>query len=255
MNFTSRFRSTSSMAPMRRFPSKKPTLQSKFSMKKDASKRLQIPNSHLPTLHLPDMFKQFGFSNFTREQVLEYYDHAKIHNLILPTIYQASYSPAVRRNETLLFPTLRELGISIQAYSPMAGGFLSRTASELTSPAKGGKWDPEMPVGKFYRTLFFKPSYLTFLEEWEKLVDESGVSRVGLAYRWVRYHSVLKGELGDEMIIGASSAKQFEEALIEIEKGPLEGWVVDRIEALWEGVKADAEVDHLRAFRAVFLGN
>jgi len=201
------------------------------------------------------MLKQFGFSNFTREQVLEYYNHAKIHNLVLPTIYQASYSPAVRRNETLLFPTLRELGISIQAYSPMAGGFLSRTASELTSPAKGGKWDPEMPVGKFYRTLFFKPSYLTFLEEWEKLVDQSGVSRVGLAYRWVRYHSVLKGELGDEMIIGASSARQFEETLIEIEKGPLEGWVVDRIEALWEGVKADAEVDHLRAFRAVFLGN
>jgi hypothetical protein len=57
MNFTPRFHSTSSMAPMRRFPSKKPTLQSKLSMKKDASKRLLTPNFHLMTLPLPDMPK------------------------------------------------------------------------------------------------------------------------------------------------------------------------------------------------------
>lgn len=142
--------------------------------------------------------------------------------------------------------------MTIQAYSPMAGGFLSRTSDELIHPTKGGKWDPESFVGRFYRTLFFKPSYLKFLDEWEALAEESGVSKVGLAYRWTRYHSLLRGNLGDEVIVGAGSSTQFEETVIEIEKGPLEDWVVQRIDALWEIVKEHAEVDNLRASRAVF---
>lgn len=142
--------------------------------------------------------------------------------------------------------------MAIQAYSPMAGGFLSRTSDELINPAKGGKWDPDSLVGQFYRFLFFKPSYLKFLEAWGRLVEESGVSRVGLAYRWTMYHSLLKGELGDEIIVGAGSAKQFEETVTEIEKGPLEKWVAQRIDTLWEMVKDEAEVDNLKASRAVF---
>jgi aflatoxin B1 aldehyde reductase len=58
---------------------------------------------------------KFGLSNMTSDQVLEYYNYAKSQNFIFPTIYQASYSPAVRGNEAALFPTLRSLGISIQA--------------------------------------------------------------------------------------------------------------------------------------------
>jgi len=40
----------------------------------------------------------------------------------------------------------------------------------------------------------------------------------------------------------------------EIEKGPLEAWVVERIEGFWEIVREEAEVDNLRAFREVFGG-
>lgn len=92
------------------------------------------------------------------------------------------------------------------------------------------------------------------LTEYGKLSEESGVSRVGLAYRWVRYHSALKGELGDEMIIGANSAKQFRETVEEIDKGPLEQWVVERIDGLWELVKDDAPINNLRAIREVIGG-
>jgi len=208
--------------------------------------------SAIQTLYEEGRFERFGVSNFTREQLLEYYNHAKSHNLVLPTVFQTSYSPAVRTNETLLFPTLRELGISIQAYSPMAAGFLSRLPADLSHPAPGSKYDPSTPQGRFNRVLFGKDSYVTFLEKWGKLVEESGVSRVGLAYRWVRYHSALKGELGDEMLVGTGTSKQFEETVLEIEKGPLEGWVVERIEGLWEIVKGDAEVDNLRAFQEVY---
>jgi aryl-alcohol dehydrogenase-like predicted oxidoreductase len=92
---------------------------------------------------------------------------------------------------------------------------------------------------------------MRMLEEWGKLAEESGVGRVGLAYRWVRYHSMLTGESGDEMIIGASTAVQFRQTVEEIEKGPLEEWVVKRVDELWEMVRDEAEVDNLRAFREV----
>jgi aflatoxin B1 aldehyde reductase len=139
--------------------------------------------------------------------------------------------------------------MSIQAYSPLASGFLSKTPSELEQ-AKG-RWDASTVSGKLHRFVFQKPSYMRMLEEWGKLAEESGVGRVGLAYRWVRYHSMLKGELGDEMIIGASTAEQFRQTVEEIEKGPLEEWVVKRVDELWEMVRDEAEVDNLRAFREV----
>ena len=92
------------------------------------------------------------------------------------------------------------------------------------------------------------------LAEYGKLAKESGVGRVGLAYRWVRHHSALKGKLGDEMIIGASSGRQFRETMEEIEKGPLDDWVVERIDALWEMVQDDAPIDNLKAVREVIGG-
>lgn len=92
------------------------------------------------------------------------------------------------------------------------------------------------------------------LAEWCSLAEESGESKVGLAYRWVRYYSCLREEIGDKMIIGASSVKQLEEALKEIEKGPLESWFAKRVLKMWEGVKGDAEVDILRAYRMIVAG-
>jgi aflatoxin B1 aldehyde reductase len=190
----------------------------------------------------------------TRDQVLEHYNYAKSQGFVLPTVYQASYSPAVRGVETALFPTLRELGISIQAYSPLAAGFLSKTAKQIENGHGTERWDPNSPYGMVNRSLYYKPSYMKMLTEYEKLSEESGVSKIGLAYRWVRYHSALKGELGDAMIVGANSAIQFREAVEDIEKGPLDQWVAERIDGMWQLVKDDAPVNNLKAVREVISG-
>ncbi|KAL3422930.1 aldehyde reductase [Phlyctema vagabunda] len=205
----------------------------------------------IQVLYEEGRFKKFGLSNFSTAQTLEWYNYAKENNLVLPTVFQSQYSLAVRANETLLFPTLRKLGFHIQAYSPLAAGFLSKTPSDFETAQ--GRWDPSTLMGKFHRELFYRPSYLKLLEEFGKLSEQSGVSRVGLAYRWVAYHSVLKQELGDEMILGASSGKQFQQTVEEIEKGPLEHWVAEKIEELWDLVKDDP-VDNVKAFKAVFGG-
>ncbi|KAF7547345.1 hypothetical protein G7Z17_g7793 [Cylindrodendrum hubeiense] len=207
----------------------------------------------IQALYQQGLFTQFGLSNFNEEQVLECYNCAKSKGYILPTVYQSSYSLATRLNETILFPTLRDLGFQIQAYSPMAAGLLAKTP-EYIHEGKGS-WDPSTVMGKMYRDLFYKPSYMEMLEEFGKLSDKSGVSRSGLAYRWVRYHSALKGNLGDEMILGAASAAQLEESLMELEKGPLENWVVERIDELWDIVKEDAPRDNMKSARKFLTDN
>lgn len=204
-------------------------------------------------LYTQGMFEKFGLSNFTKEQVLEYYNYAKSNGYVLPTIYQCSYSIAVRLDETELFPTLRELGISIQAYSPMAGGLLAKTPEYIRQGK--GNWDPNTIFGKLFLDLYDKPSYMNLLREFGSLSETTGVSRAGLAYRWVRYHSALASDLGDEMILGSVTAEQLEQALAELENGPLPKWVLERIDELWEGIRDDSPRNNLKSIRKVIQGS
>ncbi len=52
----------------------------------------------------------------------------------------------------------------------------------------------------------------------------------------------------DSLIIGASSVSQLEDMVEELEKGPLEKQVVERIEEMWEGVKDVAPTDNFADF-------
>ena len=167
------------------------------------------------------------------------------------------YSAAARIQEFELFPTLRELGLSIQAYSPLAMGFLAKKAEDFepgTNKLTGGRWDTTTPFGMVQGIMFNKPSMVNLLKAWNEIAAAAGLSKAGMAYRWALYHSALKGELGDELIIGASTSKQFEETVEEIEKGPLNLEIVAKIDALWEPVKADAETSTLRAIGVLVSG-
>lgn len=187
------------------------------------------------------LFERFGLSNFPADEVQKVYDYSKEHGYVLPTVYQGNYSPVARKQETLLFPTLRRLGLAFYAYSPLAGGFLTKTRQQILEGA--GRFS-DQALGGMYRDMYCKPSYLAALEHWEDIAKEQGSSRSDLAYRWVAYHSPLKHEQGDGIIIGASSLQQLEQTLQGIEAGPLSDPVVQRIDELWEGIQHEAPLDN-----------
>ena len=166
---------------------------------------------------------------------------------MLPTIYQSVYSLISRRTERALFPTLRRLGISIQGYSALASGFLVRTPEAIRAGA--GNFSPNTIFGKILHEMYGKPSFLAALDEFGRLAEEAESSRVGLAYRWMVYNSFLDPEKGDAVLVGASSGKQLSETVMEIEKGPLEGWIVGRIEKVWEMVESEAPGNNFETFR------
>ena len=52
-------------------------------------------------------------------------------------------------------------------------------------------------------------------------------------FRWIYHHSILDGQYGDGVILGASSTKQLVENLDISSKGPLDEKVVKVIEDCW----------------------
>ncbi|EXJ76373.1 uncharacterized protein A1O5_00881 [Cladophialophora psammophila CBS 110553] len=186
------------------------------------------------------LFKRFGLSNYPTEEVVKIFDHCKAQGYVLPTVFQGNYAPVARKLETLLLPTLRKLGISFYAYSPLAGGFLTKTKWQITEGA--GRFNTNH-MGGMYHQIYLKESYLNALADWEDIAREQGCSRGELAYRWVAYHGALEAECGDGIIIGASKFEQIEPTLQGLQKGRLKDTVAKRIDQLWGTVKHEAPMD------------
>ncbi|KAL3451714.1 NADP-dependent oxidoreductase domain-containing protein [Aspergillus insuetus] len=194
-------------------------------------------------LYQAGKFKRFGLSNFLVHEVEDVIRFAKDKNWVLPTVFQGNYSAVARHAEAELFPVLRKYGIQFYAYSPIAGGFLTKTVDQLLHGAQG-RWDPSTFFGAMYHRLYNKPSMLEGLRLWESISKDSGIPKVELAYRWVVYNSGLKREHGDKVIFGSRTLQQMEETLAAVKKGPLSPEVVERIEEIWRLVEKDAPLDN-----------
>jgi aflatoxin B1 aldehyde reductase len=189
------------------------------------------------------IFRRFGLSNFSAEQVREVYDMCKRKGYVLPSVYQGNYNAVARKLETLLLPTLRELGIPFYAYSPIAGGFLAKSREQVE--AGEGRFSMQGVSDIYTRLYSSRKTLMEALDDWSKIAEREGVSRAELAYRWVVYHGALKGEYGDAVIFGGRTYAQIEETIGFCEKGPLSDEAVKGIEAIWKKVEAEAPVDNL----------
>jgi len=199
--------------------------------------------SAINEIYKSGFFKRFGLSNYRAEDVEKVYNHCKENGYILPSVYQGNYSAVARKQETVLFPTLRKLRIAFYAYSPLAGGFLTKSKQQIEEGA-GRFNNPDNAISNMYTTMYAKPSYIEALEQWNKIAREEGISRAELAYRWVRYNSPLAVEQGDAIIIGASSIEQLQDTLGWINNGPLSETAVEQIDQVWQTIKHEAPLDN-----------
>ncbi|CAK7200348.1 hypothetical protein SEUCBS139899_003040 [Sporothrix eucalyptigena] len=182
------------------------------------------------------LFRRFGVSNFSTEAVQAIHNIASAKGYVLPTVYQGQYNPVARHFETDLFPLLRKFCISFYAYSPLTGGLLTKTVQDFNDGK--GRFAKGSPFYKMYN----KPSYLASLAKWEAAAKAEGVSAAELAYRWDAHHSILSGEHGDALIVGASSLDQLGETLKWVKKGKLSDAAVAAIEEVWESVKDEGPI-------------
>ncbi len=204
--------------------------------------------SGINELYKQGAFKRFGISNFLAPQVEEIVAITKELGFVAPTVYQGNYNAVARRTEDEVLPVLRKHGLSFYAYSPIAGGFLSKSKDQLLNPE--GRFGSATVIGSMYNAMYNKPSLVAALDTWEQVAQEEGASRAELAYRWVVYHSKLRGELGDAIIIGARTEEQLRETAEAVRKGPLSEAAAKKIGDMWESVKADSSLDNFESRRS-----
>ncbi|KAK9358161.1 NADP-dependent oxidoreductase domain-containing protein [Lipomyces starkeyi] len=210
----------------------------------DSETPLEETLSAVQELYEARKFVRFGLSNFTPKQVQEVYDMMSSKGYVLPSVFQGNYNAVARGYESELFPLLRKLGIKFYAYSPIAGGFLVKSAEAIKAGIQGGRWDKDTPTGQMYLRLYGKPKLLEALYDWDAIAEEAMVTKAALAYRWVTFCSCLDGKYGDAVIIGATKVEQLQESLKTLKDGPLPSSIVAKINKIWDTIKAEAPVDN-----------
>jgi aflatoxin B1 aldehyde reductase len=116
-----------------------------------------------------------------------------------------------------------------------------------------GRFGANARVGLMYINMYGKESLYQALDEWEEIAKDAGVSKASLAYRWIAYHSELKTENGDAVIIGVSKAAQLEETLVALEAGPLDEKYAKMVDAIWKKVEHEAPLDNYNSFAAALI--
>jgi len=168
-------------------------------------------------------------SNFPPELVETWIAVCEEKGYVRPTAYQGIYNLIAREAEAALMPLLRRHGMSFNAYSPLAAGFLTGRATE--GRAEGTRFEAGDALGAYVRNKYDKPRYHGAVQTLLAVLRPLGILPTEAALRWICYHSAL-GE-GDGIILGASRLEQVRQNAEDVEKGPLPEAVVREIEGVW----------------------
>ncbi len=185
-------------------------------------------------MHRAGKFTELGISNFPAWMVADVWHKCKARGMVMPTVYEGVYNPLTRKAETELFSALRNYKMRFCAYNPLAGGMLTgRYKSVDETPTEG-----RFVLRKAYPSRYWKQSFFEALDILREVCGE--ISLVEATYRWLAFHSELKEEQGDGILIGASKYAQLEQNIAAIENGPLPENIVDAFDRAWQHCKADA---------------
>jgi aflatoxin B1 aldehyde reductase len=186
-------------------------------------------------LHQKGLFTELGLSNYSAWEVVNIWHICDKNGWVRPTVYQGVYNGLSRNVEDELIPALRNLGMRFYAYNPLAGGILAGKYSDIDNITDGRF--TERPN---YKGRYWKPEFFDALSVLKKACDESGISVLEAAFRWLSAHSKLDGEQGDSILIGASSITQLKQNLSLLTKGKLDESVVNAFNYAWSISKPES---------------
>ncbi|EAW14959.1 aldo/keto reductase family protein [Aspergillus clavatus NRRL 1] len=189
-------------------------------------------------LHAEGRFARFGLSNFMAWEVAQICEICRRHGWIAPTVYQGVYHVLQRSVEAELLSCLRAYGIALYAFQPLAGGLLTgRYVRGQTEFEAGSRFDGGTVQGRVHRGRYWNEKYFDALEMIHEVAGKFGLGDGEVALRWLKYHSKLREERGDAIVVGASSVKHLEDNLADLEKGPLPEEVVEVLDEAWGCVR------------------
>lgn len=190
-------------------------------------------------LHREGLFRRFGLSNYMAWEVAHINELCIRNGWVRPVVYQGVYNAIHRAVEPELLTCLRRYGMAFYAYNPLAGGYLTARyrRGDEGKVEEGSRFDGKTKQGQLYRARYWNDTMFDALDIVRAAAGKFSLTEAECALRWMMHHSELDAELGDAVIIGASSKKHLEENLIDLEKGPLPEEVVQALDEAWAKTK------------------
>lgn len=204
----------------------------------DRNTPLEETLAEVDKLHKEGHFTRFGISNFMSWEVAKMCELSKSKGWIEPSMYQGIYNGLHRGIEAELLPCLRHYGIALYAFQPLAGGLLTgRYKRDTTTFEEGSRFDPKRNQGNLHHARYWTDTTFDALDIVGAATKKHNLTEAESALRWLTHHSQAKKELGDAVIVGASSEQQLEQNLVDLEKGPLPDDVVKAFDEAYALVK------------------
>lgn len=187
-------------------------------------------------LHDQGKYQELGLSNFPAWMVADVWHICDRHGWTKPTVYEGVYNPLARKAEGELSACLNHFGIRFYTYNPLAGGLLT---------GRYGRFEDAPTDGRFthrpnYQGRYWKRSCFDAVDIVKAAAERHGLTPLEVTYRWLANHSMLNGDRGDSIIIGASKLEQLRQNIEAVQAGPLPEDVIDAFEKAWMISKADA---------------
>lgn len=187
-------------------------------------------------LHEQGKFRELGLSNFPAWMAADAWHICDRHGWVKPTVYQGIYNPLTRKAETELNACLNNYGMRFYAFNPMAGGLLT---------GRYGRFEDAPADGRFthrpnYQGRYWKKSYFDAVEVIKTAAGKHGITSIEATYRWLAYHSMLDGERGDGILIGASKISHLKQNMEAVKAGPLPEDLLAAFEEAWSLCKNES---------------
>ncbi|MCR5226383.1 MAG: aldo/keto reductase [Eubacterium sp.] len=192
--------------------------------------------SAMAYLHDRGRFNELGLSNFPAWMVADVWHICDKHGWVLPTVFEGIYNPLTRKAEIELNACLNCFGLRFYAYNPLCGGLLSGRYNDFEETPSDGRFTHRPN----YLGRYWKKSFFDGMKVIKTSAENYGISTVEATYRWMAYHSMLSGERGDGILIGASKLSHLINNMETVKSGPLPDEVVDAFETAWSITKSDS---------------
>jgi aryl-alcohol dehydrogenase-like predicted oxidoreductase len=127
--------------------------------------------------HLVDQGKamSYGLSTYPAWQTVQALWHCHEHHLLPPACLQVRYNLVARQVEAEILPAARHWGLSVVAFSPLAGGLLTGEAARSRPYIGETRWGGQA----------FTPSQLVAARALDQLASAWGLPAHGLALAWL----------------------------------------------------------------------
>ena len=187
-------------------------------------------------LHDKGKYKELGLSNFPAWMVADVWHICDKNGWVKPTVFEGIYNPLTRKAETELNACLNNFGMRFYAYNPMCGGLLTGRYGSYTDVPTDGRFTHRPN----YQKRYWKKSFFEAVDLIKQAGEEYGISTIEATYRWLSYHSMLNGDRGDAIIIGASKLNHLIQNMNAVKSGPLPDDIVKAFDQAWEITKGDS---------------